>query len=54
MLEQILNGLFFGFLIYMLIGVVFALLRPQDSTNSFCWLPPRWGRTTAQTISRHR
>ena len=27
MLEQILNGLFFGFLIYMLIGVVFALLR---------------------------
>jgi hypothetical protein len=26
-LEQILNGLFFGFLIYMLIGVVFALLR---------------------------
>jgi len=27
MLEQILNGLFFGFLIYMLMGVVFALLR---------------------------
>jgi ABC-type Fe3+ transport system permease subunit len=27
MLEQILDGLFFGFLIYMLTGVVFALLR---------------------------
>ena len=27
MLEQILNGLFFGFLIYMLMGVMFALLR---------------------------
>jgi hypothetical protein len=27
MFEQILNGLFFGFLIYMLMGVVFALLR---------------------------
>ena len=27
MLEQILNGLFFGFFIYMLMGVVFALLR---------------------------
>jgi hypothetical protein len=27
MVEQILNGLFFGFLIYMLMGVMFALLR---------------------------
>jgi len=27
MLEQILNGLFFGFLLYMLMGVVLALLR---------------------------
>jgi len=27
MLEQVLNALFYGFLIYMLTGVVFALLR---------------------------
>jgi hypothetical protein len=27
MVEQILNGLFFGFLLYMLMGVVLALLR---------------------------
>ena len=29
MLDEILNGLFFGFLIYMLLSVAFALLRSR-------------------------
>jgi hypothetical protein len=38
MLEQILNGLFFGFLLYMLMGVVFTLLRSPRFYELVLWV----------------
>jgi hypothetical protein len=38
MLEQILDGLFFGFLTYMLTGVVFALLRSPRFYELVLWV----------------
>jgi hypothetical protein len=43
MLEQILDGLFFGFLIYMLAGVVFALLRSPRFYELGLLVAAPWG-----------
>jgi ABC-type Fe3+ transport system permease subunit len=43
MLEQILDGLFFGFLIYMLTGAVFALLRSPRFYELVLLVAAPWG-----------